>query len=94
MANSLKTVIQVGILLSGPSCYSSGRHRLDEESLRDLGLDTGRKGGQACDDAALGRTELMLLLAAFLTMQDYVFIHLEICDYPGSRLNEWQWEEA
>lgn len=56
MANSLKAVIQVAILLSGPSCYSSGRHRLDEESLRDLGLDAGREGRQVCDDAALGRT--------------------------------------
>ena len=60
MANSLKAVIQVAILLSGPSCYSSGRQRLDEESLRDLGLDAGREGRQVCDDAALGRTELML----------------------------------
>jgi len=81
MANSLKAIVQVAILLSGPSCYSSGRHRLDEESLRDLGLDAGREGRQVCDDAALDRTELMLLLAAHMTMQDYIYIHLEICDY-------------
>jgi len=36
----------------------------------------------------LAALELMLLLAAYMTMQDYVFIHLEICDYPDSRLNE------
>ena len=47
-----------------------------------------------CDEAALGRTELMLLLAAYMTKQDYVFIHLDTCDYPDSRLNKWQWEEA
>lgn len=83
MANSLKAIVQVAILLSGPSCYSSGRRRLDEESLRDLGLDAGREGRQVCDDAALDRTELMLLLAAHMTMQDYIYIyiHLGICDY-------------
>jgi len=36
----------------------------------------------------LAALELMLLLAAYMTMQDYVFIHLEICDYPDSRLDE------
>ena len=65
------------ILLSDP-CYSSRRHRLYEEWLRDLGADAGQQGRQVCDDAALGRTELMLLLAAYMTMQGYVFIHLEV----------------
>ena len=49
----------------------AGRHRLDEESLGDVGLDTGGEGRQVCDAVALGRTELMLLLAGYMTMQDY-----------------------
>lgn len=77
-ANSPKAIIQVLILLSGPSCYPSGRHDLDEESLWDLGLDAGQEGKLVCDDAALGHTELMLLLAAYMTIQDHVFIHLKI----------------
>lgn len=78
MANSLKAVIRVPILLSGPSCCPSGRDGLDEESLWDLGLDASREGKLVCDDAALSRTELMLLLAAYMTIQDHVFIHLKI----------------
>ena len=86
MANLLKAVIQVPILLSGPSCYSSGRHGSDEESLRDLGLDAGRERRQVCDDAALGRTGLMLLLAVYVTMQNMVAIRLEIYEYADKRL--------
>ena len=76
IVNSLKAVIQVAILLSGPLCYSSGRHRLDEESLRILELDAGREGRQVCDNAAIGRTKLMVLLTAYMTMQDCAFVHL------------------
>ena len=69
MANLRKAVIQVAILLSGPSCFSSGTHRIDKKSLRGLGLDTGHEGKQVRDDAALSLTELMLYLAAYMTMQ-------------------------
>ena len=30
----------------------------------------------------------MLYLAAYITMQDYVFVYLQICDDPDGRLNE------